>query len=166
MVKHDYSVLRIDVEHKADYNIILGQSHFIKTVEDVYEAIITASTDIRFGVAFNEASGDRLIRYDGNDESAVKMAVEVARKVGAGHVFCVVLSRGYPINILNRIKDLQEVVNLYIATSNPFSVLVAQYNSGDRGVIGVIDGKPPKGVETRKDQEKRHKFLRDIGYKR
>ncbi|MEM3190629.1 MAG: adenosine-specific kinase [Candidatus Parvarchaeota archaeon] len=158
--------MQISVENKMNYNVILGQSHFIKTVEDIYEAIVTASADIRFGIAFNEASGDRLIRYDGNDKAAIDMAVEVAKEVGAGHMFCIVLSKGYPINILNRIKGLQEVVNLYIATSNPFSVLVVKDKNNDRGIIGVIDGKPPKGIETEKDKEKRHKFLRDIGYKR
>lgn len=161
----DTSIKTIKFENKENFNIIIGQSHFIKTVEDLYEALITASVSIKFGIAFNEASGDRLIRYDGNDKKSIDKAIEIAKNIGAGHIFCIVLSEGYPINVLNRIKDLQEVVSIYISTANPFSVIVAENEQG-RGVLGVIDGYSPKGVESDKDKEKRHKFLRDIGYKR
>ncbi len=157
---------RIYFENKEGYNVIIGQSHFIKTVEDIYEAIVTASQSIKFGVAFNEASGTRLIRYDGNDDRAVNSAIDIAKRIGAGHVFCVVLTQGYPINILDRIKGVEEVVSLYISTANDFSVVIADDEKEGRGVLGVIDGKSPKGVEDDQEKSKRHKFLRDIGYKR
>ncbi|MCL5420666.1 MAG: adenosine-specific kinase [Candidatus Parvarchaeota archaeon] len=147
-------------------NIILGQAHFIKTVEDVYEALITSFPGIKFGIAFNEASGDRLIRTDGNDDELIEKSAEYSEKIGAGHSFVILLKNAYPINILNRVKQVMEVVNIYVATSNSIKVLVYDDNEEGRAIIGVIDGKKPLGKESRQDKEKRHKFLRDIGYKR
>lgn len=155
----------IAIEQKES-NIIIGQSHFIKTVEDVYEALITAFPGIKFGIAFNEASGDRLIRKDGNDEELIKKSVEIAEKIGAGHSFVVLLKNAYPINVLNRLKQVMEVVNIYVATANPLKVLVYDDGNEGRAIIGVIDGKKPLGVENDEDKKKRHDFLRDIGYKR
>jgi adenosine/AMP kinase len=146
-------------------NLILGQSHFIKTVEDIYEAIVNSVPQMKFGVAFNEASGPCLTRVDGNDESLKAAAARNATAVAAGHVFVVVMREGYPINVLNRIKDVPEVCSIYCATANPVQVVVAESEQG-RGVMGVIDGAPPKGVETVEDTEARRAFLRMIGYKR
>lgn len=146
-------------------NVILGQSHFIKTVEDIYEAIVNTVPQMKFGVAFNEASGPCLTRVDGNDEALQAMAARNAAAVAAGHTFVVVMREGYPINVLGRIKDVPEVCNIFCATANPVQVLVAESEQG-RGVVGVIDGGPPKGMETAEDAEKRKGFLRMIGYKR
>ena len=156
-------------EVKLDFdglNIIVGQSHFIKTVEDVYEALITSFPGIKFGLAFNEASGDRLIRSDGNDEELIKKSIEFAEKIGAGHSFVVLLKNAYPINVLNRLKQVMEIVNIYAATANPLKVIVYDDGMEGRGIIGVIDGKKPLGIENDEDKKKRHDFLRDIGYKR
>ena len=145
--------------------IIIGQAHFIKTVEDLYEALATSSSSIRFGVAFCEASGKALIRSDGTDGASEKLAREYAAAIGAGHAFVVVLSGAYPINVLNRIKAVEEVASVYCATSNPVTVLVAQA-SGGRAILGVVDGASPKGEETEHDRKERQEFLRRIGYKR
>jgi len=146
-------------------NLILGQSHFIKTVEDIYEAIVNTVPQMKFGVAFNEASGPCLTRIDGNDEALKAMAQRNATALAAGHVFVVVLRDGYPINVLGRIKDVPEVCSIFCATANPVQAVVAQAESGC-GVLGVIDGSSPKGVEGPEDVEKRRAFLRMIGYKR
>ena len=146
-------------------NLILGQTHFIKTVEDVYEAIVNSVPQIKFGVAFNEASGPCLTRVDGNDDALKALAARNASAVAAGHIFVVAMRDGYPINVLGRIKDVTEVCSIYCATANPAHVVVAESELG-RGVLGVIDGFPPKGVETAEDAEKRRAFLRMIGYKR
>ena len=146
-------------------NLILGQTHFIKTVEDVYEAIVNTVPQMKFGVAFNEASGPCLTRVDGNDEALKAMAQRNATALAAGHVFVVVMRDGYPINVLGRIKDVPEVCSIYCATANPVQAVVAEGEQG-RGVLGVIDGFVPKGVETAVDAEKRRQFLRNIGYKR
>ena len=146
-------------------NVIVGQSHFIKTVEDVYEAIATTAPQMKFGIAFNEASGPCLTRVDGNDEDMKAAAVRNATALAAGHVFVVVLRDGFPINVLNRIKDVPEVCGIFCATANPVLAVVAGSDQG-RGVIGVIDGSSPKGVEGAEDTEKRRAFLRMIGYKR
>ena len=146
-------------------NLILGQTHFIKTVEDVYEAIVNTVPQMKFGVAFNEASGPCLTRVDGNDEALKAMAQRNATALAAGHVFVVVMRDGYPINVLGRIKDVPEVCSIYCATANPVQAVVAEGEQG-RGVLGVIDGFAPKGVETADDAEKRRRFLRTIGYKR
>ena len=147
-------------------NIILGQSHFIKSVEDIYEALISSSPNIKFGVAFNEASGERLIRNEGNDSVLIRKSTEIAKNIGAGHSFVILLKEAYPINVLNRLKNVMEVVNIYAATANPLKVLVYDDGLEGRGIIGVIDGKKPLGVENENDKEKRYKLLRDIGYKR
>ena len=146
-------------------NLILGQTHFIKTVEDVYEAIVNTVPQMKFGVAFNEASGPCLTRLDGNDEAMKTMAQRNATTLAAGHVFVMVMREGYPINVLGRIKDVPEVCSIYCATANPVQVVVVESEQG-RGVLGVIDGFVPKGVETAADAEKRRQFLRTIGYKR
>jgi adenosine/AMP kinase len=146
-------------------NLILGQSHFIKTVEDIYEAIVNTVPQMKFGVAFNEASGPCLTRVDGNDESLQAMAARNASAVAAGHTFVVVMKEGYPINVLGRIKDVPEVCGIFCATANPVQAVVAESELG-RGVLGVIDGSRPKGVETVEDADKRKAFLRMIGYKR
>ncbi len=146
-------------------NLIFGQSHFIKTVEDIYEAIVTSVPQMKFGVAFNEASGPCLVRVDGNDDGLKALAARNATAVGAGHTFVVVMREGYPINVLGRIKDVPEVCGIYCATANPAQVVVAESEQG-RGVLGVIDGAMPLGVETAEDTEKRRAFLRMIGYKR
>jgi adenosine/AMP kinase len=146
-------------------NVILGQAHFIKTVEDVYEAIVNTVPRMKFGVAFNEASGPCLTRVDGNDETLKALAVRNASALAAGHIFVVAMQEGYPINVLGRIKDVPEVCTIFCATANPAAAVVAESGEG-RGVLGVIDGVPPKAVETPADAEARRGFLRTIGYKR
>ena len=146
-------------------NLILGQSHFIKTVEDLYEIIVGTVPGMKFGIAFNEASGACLTRVEGNDDELKAAATGNATALGAGHCFVIVLKDGFPINILNRIKDCQEVVRLFCATANPVQVVVAETEQG-RGVLGVIDGSSPKGVEGESDVAWRHDLLRKIGYKR
>ena len=157
------SSVRLEIPEEG--NLILGASHFIKTVEDLYEAIVNTAPQMKFGIAFNEASGPCLIRADGNDEGLKQMAIRNAQAVAAGHSFVIVIKEGFPINILGRIKDVPEVVNLFCATANPIEVIVAESEQG-RGILGVIDGTPPKGVETEDDAKWRHGFLRKIGYKR
>ena len=146
-------------------NIIVGQSHFIKTAEDIYEAIVNTVPQMKFGVAFNEASGPCLIRVEGNDDSLKELAARNALALAAGHIFVVVLREGYPINVLSRIKDVPEVCGIYCATANPVQVVVAESSQG-RGIMGVIDGASPAGHETPDDVAKRRQFLRAIGYKR
>ena len=146
-------------------NLIFGQSHFIKTVEDLYEAIINTNPGMEFGIAFCEASGDRLIRVEGNDAAMKAAAVENALAVGAGHTFFVFMRKGFPIHILSRIKEVPEVVTLFCATANPVQVIVAESEQG-RGVLGVIDGGSPVGVEGPEGVEGRQGLLRKFGYKR
>ncbi len=146
-------------------NIIVGQTHFIKTAEDLYEAIVNTVPQARFGVAFNEASGPCLTRIEGNDEALRALAARNATAIGAGHVFVVALREAYPINVLGRIKEVPEVCTVFCATANPVEVIVAETEQG-RGILGVVDGFPPKGVEGEEEVRKRHEFLRRIGYKR
>src|SRR6202521_4255473 len=146
-------------------NIILGQTHFIKSVEDLYEALVNTVPQMKFGIAFNQASGPCLTRVDGNDDALKAMATRNATAVGAGHTFVIAMRDGYPINVLGRIKDVPEVCSIFCATANPVTVIVAENEQG-RGVVGVIDGVPPKGIETPEDAGKRRAFLRMIGYKR
>ena len=155
----------VRLEIPEGVNLILGQSHFIKTVEDLYEAMVNTNPAMKFGIAFNEASGECLTRFDGNDESLADLAVRNASAVAAGHIFVVVMRDGFPINVLGRIKDVPEVVNIYCATANPVEVIVAESAQGC-GVLGVIDGAAPKGVEDEAGQKWRHGLLRKIGYKR
>jgi adenosine/AMP kinase len=155
--------IRLEIPENA--NIILGQSHFITTVEDIYEAIVTTVPQMKFGIAFSEASGPCLTRADGNDAALKDAAIRNMQTVAAGHTFIVVMRDGFPINILKRIQDVPEVVNIFCATANPVEVIVAESEQG-RGILGVIDGSSPKGVETEADAGLRHGFLRKIGYKR
>lgn len=145
-------------------NIILGMSHFIKTVEDLHEIMVNSVPGVKFGLAFCEASQDRLIRHSGTDTKLVKCAIENARAVGAGHSFIIVMEDCFPINVLNSVKNCTEVVRVFCATANPVEVLVAETDSG-RGILGVIDGQSPLGVENDSDIQNRKKFLRTIGYK-
>ena len=155
----------VPLEVPENGNLILGQAHFIKSVEDIYEAIVNTVPQMKFGVAFNEASGPCLTRVDGNDDALQAMAARNASAVAAGHIFVVAMREGYPINVLGRIKDVPEVCTIFCATANPVEAIVAESDQG-RGVLGVIDGFPPKGVETAEDAAKRRGFLRMIGYKR
>jgi len=155
--------VRLEIPEGA--NLILGTSHFIKTVEDIYEALVNTVPQMKFGIAFNEASGPCLTRVDGNDEDLKAVATRNATAIGAGHSFVIVMKDGYPINVLGRIKDVPEVCTIHCATANPVEVIVAESEQG-RGILGVIDGSSPKGVETPVDAEWRHGFLRKIGYKR
>ncbi|MEP0826937.1 MAG: adenosine-specific kinase [bacterium] len=149
----------------SDANIILGQTHFIKTVEDIYEVMVGTSSAVKFGIAFCEASGPCLIRTEGNDPELVKMAEQAASDIACGHTFVIYMRNGYPINFLPRLKMVPEVCHIICATANPLTVIIAENKQG-RGVMGVIDGFPPKGIEGSEDKQKRHKFLRDIGYKK
>ena len=149
----------------SDCNVIVGQSHFIKTVEDLYEIVVGTVPQATFGVAFCEASGPCLIRRDGNDAALVAVAVEQAQAIAAGHTFVLVLRGAYPINVLPAIKACPEVCRVFCATANPVQVLVAETEQG-RGVVGVVDGSSPKGVEDEAAQQARRQFLRTIGYKR
>ena len=154
----------IDIENPNELNFILGQTHFIKSVEDLHEALATAVPGIKFGLAFNEASGPCLVRRSGTDDALIDLAVKNAEAIGAGHMFIVFLDGTFPINVHNRIKMVPEVCRIYCATANPVQVIVAQSGQG-RGIIGVIDGYSPKGIETEEDVEERKGFLRTIGYK-
>lgn len=154
----------VKIKNPENLNVIIGQSHFIKTVEDLYETLITSSTSIKFGIAFNESSGPRLVRYAGNDNDLIELAKENAMNIGAGHIFVIFLKDSYPINVLNRIKMVQEVVRIFAASANPIEVIVAETEQG-RGVLGVVDGQTPLGFESEEDIAKRKEFLRKIGYK-
>ncbi|MBE3576363.1 MAG: adenosine-specific kinase [Limnochordales bacterium] len=154
----------VPIEKPADTNFILGQAHFIKTVEDLYEAIVNTSAQIRFGIAFCEASGPRLVRFAGNDEKLIDLAVSNARRIGAGHSFIIFIENGYPINIIPAIRNVPEVVSLFCASANPVQVVVAATEQG-RGILGVIDGAAPLGVEGPEDKQARHDLLRRFGYK-
>lgn len=154
----------IAVEKPDDINFILGQSHFIKTVEDIYEAMVNTNPDLKFGIAFCEASMKCLVRWTGNDEEMIELAKRNASKIGAGHSFIVFMRNGFPINVLQRIKSVPEVCRIFCATANPTDVLIAENERG-RGIMGVIDGNKPLGIEGPEDQEWRRDFLRKIGYK-
>jgi uncharacterized protein len=146
-----------------DLNVIVGQSHFIKTVEDLHEACVNVP-GLRFGIAFNEASGPRLVRRSGNDPDLVDVAVRNAQAIGAGHVFVIALAGGFPVHVLNAVKVVPEVCRIFCATANPLVVVVGE-TEGGRGVLGVIDGAPPLGVETDRDEAERKELMRAIGYK-
>ena len=155
----------IRMEFPADANIIVGQSHFIKTVEDLYEAVATTVPQAKFGLAFNEASGACLTRSEGNDQALRDIAIKNAQALGCGHTFVLVLQNAYPINVLNAIRNVPEIVSIFCATANPVEIIVAESEQG-RGVLGVIDGSPPKGIESEPDIAWRRDLLRNIGYKR
>lgn len=156
-------LVRVAVPEGA--NVIFGQSHFIKTVEDLYETLVSAGPSLGFGIAFCEASGKRLVRSDGNNPKLIELAQAAAFDVACGHTFFVYLENGFPINVLNRIKQVDEVCRIFCATANPLQVVVGETDQG-RGVLGVIDGEPPVGIESENDRQDRQAFLRTIGYKR
>jgi len=154
----------VKVEIPEGCNIILGQTHFIKTAEDLYEILATHISHAKFAVAFTEASGPCLIRSEGNDEQLKEVCTKNLQNIGAGHVFCILMKGAFPISVLNAIKMCQEVCNIYCATANPLEVIVAETELG-KGILGVIDGFAPKGVEKPEDKQSRKEFLRKISYK-
>jgi len=154
----------VQLNYPEEVNIILGQTHFIKTAEDLYEILVTSVPDIKFGLAFNEASGPCLVRAEGNDDKLKSLAISNIKEIGAGHAFIILIENAFPINVLNAIKQCPEVCHIFCATANPIEVVVAETEQG-RGILGVIDGFLPKGVEKEEDIEKRRKFLRTINYK-
>jgi adenosine/AMP kinase len=159
----DLKVVKVKIP--KDANVVVGQTHFIKSAEDLYEAMITAVPKAKFGVAFAEASGPCLIRHDGNDKELLDAAVEGCREIGAGHTFVIFMREAYPINVLNALKNVQEVCSIFCATANPVEVVLAESELG-RGILGVIDGSSPKGVEGERERSERIEFLKKIGYKR
>ena len=152
------------IDKPADVNVIIGQSHFIKTVEDLHEALAGTSPYLKFGIAFCEASQARLVRRSGNDPELTGLAVTAATAIAAGHAFVIMLRDGFPVNVLNQVKAVPEVCSIFCATANPVEILIAVTERG-RGVVGVIDGEPPSGIETAKDEESRKQLLRVLGYK-
>jgi uncharacterized protein len=158
----ELKVIKMDIPEGS--NLILGQSHFIKTVEDIYEAMVGIAPNAKFGIAFSEASGDCLVRKEGNDASLIEAALQNSLTLACGHTFVVLMKGAFPINVLNAIKGIQEVCSIFCATANSLEVIVAETQLG-RGILGVIDGLPPKGVEGVSQIEERHKLLRRFGYK-
>ena len=156
--------LAVKIRKLDDINVIIGQSHFIKTVEDLYEALVSSVPQIKFGLAFVESSGACKVRSEGTDPGLKALAAENALAVGAGHSFLIMLNGAFPINVLNAVKSVPEVCSVYCASANPIEVIVAQTDAG-RGIMGVIDGAKPKGIETPEDITWRKEFLRKIGYK-
>ncbi|MEJ2634934.1 MAG: adenosine-specific kinase [Calditrichia bacterium] len=154
----------VDIQKSEDLNFILGHSHFIKTVEDLYEAVVQSVPGVKFGIAFCEASQARLVRWTGNDEKLIELAKKNAMEIGAGHSFIIFIDGAFPINMLNSIKMVPEVCRIFCATANPVQVLISETEKG-RGVIGVIDGETPLGIETEKDIAERKELLRKFGYK-
>lgn len=157
-------ILTVKIEPAKYSQLILDQSHFIKTVEDVHECLVNSVPGINFGISFCEASGPCLIRHQGNDGTLEKLAIEYAQRVGAGHSLVILIRDAYPINILPRLKDVPELVNIFCATANPIEVIIAETDLG-RAILGVVDGYKPKGIEDRHEQQERKNFLRKIGYK-
>ena len=160
-----FDLTSVAMEKPEDVNVILGQSHFIKTVEDLYEAVAGSVPGAKFGLAFCESSGDCLIRVEGNDNGLRELAARNAQAIGAGHSFILFLKDCYPINVLNAVKNLQEVCTIYCATANPVQVILAESGQG-RGILGVIDGSSPRGVEGPAEAAQRTQLLRKFGYKR
>jgi len=158
-------IISSKIESPTDTNLVVGQTHFIKTAEDLYETLISSVPGIKFGLAFSEASGKCLIRSEGNDAELKKAAEDNVMTIGCGHIFLIFMRDAYPINVLNAIKNLQEVCTIFCATANPVEVIIAETEQG-RGILGVIDGESPKGIETANDEQERKKFLRSIGYKK
>ena len=154
----------VKIEKPEDANVIIGQSHFIKTVEDLYEAMINSVSGIKFGIGFCESSGACLVRSEGNDEELRKLAAKNALDIGAGHSFVIIIKDAFPINVLRAVKEVPEVCSIFCATANPVSILVAETQDG-RGVVGVVDGAKPKGIEDETGIKWRKEFLRKIGYK-
>ncbi|KPL04150.1 MAG: adenosine monophosphate-protein transferase [candidate division Zixibacteria bacterium SM23_73_2] len=158
----DFKTYKLEIPE--DSNVILGQTHFIKTAEDLYEALVSSAPGIKFGLAFCEASGPCLIRSEGNDEDLKKAAEKSVYQVGAGHSFIIYIKGAFPVNVLNAVKDCPEVCSIFCATANPVEVIIAESEQG-KGIMGVIDGFAPKGIEKEKDVSERKEFLRKIGYK-
>lgn len=154
----------VKIEKPEDVNLILGQAHFIKTVEDLHEAIVQTVPQMKFGIAFCESSGPALVRSGGNDDELIGLAEKCAAGIAAGHSFIIFMRDGFPVNILNTVKNVPEVAHIFCATGNPVEVVVAETDQG-RGILGVIDGVKTKGIETESDKQTRHDFLRKIGYK-
>jgi uncharacterized protein len=154
----------VKIEAPQDCNLILGQAHFIKTAEDLYEALVNSVPNIQFGLGFCESSGPCLVRHEGNDVGLRRLAAEKTFEIGCGHSFLIYLKNAYPLNVLDQIKKVPEVCAIYAATANPLEVLIAETAQG-RGIIGVVDGLKSKGIETDRDIEERRQFLRKIGYK-
>lgn len=161
-LKMDINAVKVEIPEGC--NVILGQTHFIKTAEDLYEIIATTVPQAQFGIAFAEASGPCLIRTEGNDEGLIAACVKALQFIAAGHAFCIYLKNAFPINVLNQLKSCPEVCRIFCATANPLEVVVASTAQG-KGILGVIDGASPKGVESPADKIKRREFLRKIGYK-
>ena len=154
----------VTIDKPADMNFILGQSHFIKTVEDIHEAIVGTNSSMKFGLAFCESSGPALIRCSGNDQKLIDIAKKNALNLSCGHCFIIFMEKGFPVNILNAVKNVPEVCNIFCATANPVDVIIAESGNG-RGILGVIDGIRSKGIESETDARARKEFLRKIGYK-
>jgi uncharacterized protein len=164
----DIYLKTVEIEKPSETNFILGQTHFIKSVEDLYETMINSVPSAKFGIAFCEASGACKIRIEGNDQDLKKLAEKNAKNIGAGHSFIIFMEECFPLNVLNAIKNIPEVCSIYCATANPTKIVIAETKIGDetgRGILGVVDGYVPKGVENKEDIAWRKKFLRDIGYK-
>ncbi len=157
-------LVTVTIDKPEELNVVLGQAHFIKTVEDLYEALAGSSPHLRFGLAFCESSGPRLVRRAGNDAELVELATRNALAVGAGHFFVVLLREGFPLNVLNQVKQVAEVCQVFCATANPVEVILAETDQG-RGILGIVDGGSPVGIETESDAEARKALLRRIGYK-
>jgi adenosine/AMP kinase len=157
-------ITTVTVDKPEDLNVILGQSHFIKTVEDLHEALVTASSTMKFGIAFCEASGPCLVRWSGNDQELIGLAVKNAEAIGAGHSFVIAMREGFPVNVLNTVKMVPEVCRIYCATANPVEVVVGQSEMG-RAILGVVDGSSPLGVENDEQVAERKDLLRRFGYK-
>ena len=160
----EISLSSVEIKKTDDLNFILGQTHFIKSVEDIYETMVNSIPSAKFGVAFCEASGACKVRIEGNDEELKKLAEKNALNIGAGHSFIIFMKDCFPLNVLNSLQSIPEVCNIYCATANPTTVVLAQSKQGN-GILGVIDGFSPKGVEDKEEFNWRKKFLRDIGYK-
>ncbi len=162
VIQVEFSI--VEIEKPEDCNVILGTAHFIKTVEDLYEALITSAPNIKFGIGFCESSGPCLVRKEGNDEELKELAAKNALKLACGHAFLILIKNAYPINVMDKIKNVMEVCTIYAATANPLQVIVVETEQG-RGIIGVVDGYKSKGVENEENIKKRKEFLRNIGYK-
>lgn len=158
----EFKIIKIEVPE--DCNVILGMTHFIKTVEDLYEALVNSVPNIKFGIGFCESSGPCLVRHEGNDEELRRLAAEKALEIACGHIFIIFLKNAYPINVLDKIKNVPEVCTVHAATANPLEVVVVETEQG-RGIIGVVDGLKSKGIETEEDAKERKDFLRKLGYK-
>ncbi len=149
---------------EENVNVIIGYTHFIKSAEDIYEALVTSMPNIKFGFAFCEASGDRLIRYEGTDEELTDFAIENCKNIGAGHAFIILLRNAYPINVLNALKNVQEITRIMVASANPLQVIIGKTEQGN-AILGIVDGYTPLGVENEEKKKERKEFLRKIGYK-